>query len=92
METSLLLYLVPNLVLPLNQAGHGIEKKIKIKGIQEGWAWTERKWSKATEDTGMGNPANATIEKGERYFKDIVEKMAQLFIEIANADLNDLYK
>ncbi len=92
METSLLLYLAPNLVLPLDQAGHGEEKKIKIKGIQEGWAWTERKWSKATEDTGIGNPVKATKEKGERYFNAVVEKMAQLFIEIAKADLNNLYE
>jgi creatinine amidohydrolase len=92
METSLLLYLAPNLVLPLDQAGYGEEKKIKIKGIQEGWAWTERKWSKATEDTGIGNPVKATKEKGERYFNTVVEKMAQLFIEIAKADLNNLYE
>ncbi len=92
METSLLLYLAPNLVLPLDEAGSGSEKKIKIKGIQEGWAWTERKWSRVTEDTGIGNPANATKEKGEKYFNAVIEKMAQIFTEIANADLNDLYE
>ena len=63
METSLLLYLAPNLVLPLTEAGYGIEKKIKIGGIKEGWAWAERRWSSATEDTGIGNPLNATKEK-----------------------------
>ena len=92
METSLLLYLAPNLVLPLDQAGPGAEKKITIKGIQEGWAWTERKWSKATNDTGIGDPVNATKEKGERCFNAMIEKMAQLFIEIADADLNELYE
>lgn len=92
METSLLLYLAPNLVLPLDQTGEGKEKKIKIKGIREGWAWSERKWSQASEDTGMGNPKNATKEKGERYFNAVVEKMANLFVEIAKADLDDLYE
>jgi creatinine amidohydrolase len=92
METSLLLYLTPQLVLPLSKAGSGAAKKIKVKGIQEGWAWTERKWSKVTNDTGIGNPTKATREKGEKYFKDVVEKVAQLFIDIANADLNDLYE
>jgi creatinine amidohydrolase len=92
METSLMLYLAPNLVLPLDEAGAGVERKIKIKGIKEGWAWTERKWSKVTDDTGIGNPKNATIEKGEAYFDAIVEKMARLFFEIATADINDLYK
>ena len=92
METSLLLYLAPNLILPLTEAGYGIEKKIKIDGIKEGWAWAERRWSSATEDTGIGNPLNATKEKGERYFNAVTDKMSQLFIDIANADLNDLYE
>ncbi len=92
METSLLLYLTPELVLSLDQAGEGIEKKIKIKSLNESWAWTERKWSKATVDTGIGNPKNATKEKGEKYFNAVTDKLAQLFIEIAKADLNDLYE
>lgn len=92
METSLLLHLAPNLVLPLNEAGNGHAKKINIKGIQEGWAWTERKWSKVTEDTGIGNPTKATKEKGEKYFIDVVTKVAQLIIEISNADIENLYE
>lgn len=92
METSLLLYLKPELVLPLTEAGNGNAKKIKIQGMQEGWAWTERKWSKVTEDTGIGNPAKATKEKGKKYFNDVVDKVAQLIIEIANADVNNLYE
>lgn len=92
METSLLLHLAPNLVLPLSEAGTGYAKKIKIKGMQEGWAWTERKWSKVTSDTGIGNPTKATKEKGEKYFNDVVNKVAQLIIDIANADLENLYE
>ena len=92
METSLLLHLAPNLVLPLNEAGNGYAKKITIKGMQEGWAWTERKWSKVTADTGIGNPIKATKEKGEKYFNDVVDKVAQLIIDIANADVENLYE
>ena len=91
LETSLLMYLSPHLVLPLNEAGSGFAKKIKLKGMQEGWAWTERKWSKVTLDTGIGNPQKASKEKGERYFNDVVNKIAQLMIDIANTDVNELY-
>ncbi|MCF7823686.1 MAG: creatininase family protein [Candidatus Marinimicrobia bacterium] len=92
METSLLLHLRPDLVRPLNEAGAGRENKIKIKGIKEGWAWTERKWGLATNDTGIGDPRLATAKKGETFFKDITQKMADLFLEIAQANLNDLYE
>jgi len=92
METSLMLHIRPDLVRPLSEAGPGTEHKIKIKSIREGRAWTERKWSEVTEDTGIGDPRQATVEKGEAYFKEVTRSMADLFVEIANADLNDLYE
>ncbi|MGD1008344.1 MAG: creatininase family protein [Ignavibacteriaceae bacterium] len=92
METSLMLYLSPNLVLPLEEAGDGNAKKIKIEGINEGWAWTERKWSLVTKDTGVGNPKKASKEKGEKYFKAVSEKLARLYVDIAAADPGKLYE
>ena len=92
METSLLLHLRPDLVLPLAEAGPGKEKMIKIPSFQKGLAWTERKWPLVTDDTGIGDPRQATAEKGARYFVDITRLMADLFIEMAEADLNNLYE
>ena len=92
METSLMLYFRPDLVLPKEKWGKGKEKKHKIKAFSEGWVWAERKWSQISEDTGIGNPALATKEKGEKFFKALSEKMANLFIEICNADIENLYK
>jgi len=92
METSLMLYLKPEFVLPKKDWGEGKEKKNKIKAFSEGWVWAERKWSQITEDTGIGNPKKATKEKGERFYKDVCQKMAKLFIEICKADLENLYE
>jgi len=92
METSTMLYIASDQVLPLNEAGEGMERTINIKGINEGWAWTERRWSSVTKDTGIGNPKRANKEKGEKYFNAVIDKLSQLFIDIASADLNNLYK
>ncbi len=92
METSLLLHLTPQFVLPLTEAGEGKEKKNKIKEFSEGWLWTERRWTQVTQDTGIGNPKAATKDKGERYFKAITKKLAKLFGELATADTNNLYE
>jgi creatinine amidohydrolase len=92
METSLLLYLRPDLVLPNDKWGKGVEKKNKIKGFREGWAWTERKWSKITEDTGIGNPALATSEKGKKYFYDLTLKISGLLTDLCKSDVSDLYE
>ena len=92
METSLMLHLKPDLVLPKEKWGEGKDKKHKIKAFSEGWIWAERKWSQISEDTGVGNPIFATKEKGEQYFKAVTQKMSEVFCEICNADLNDLYE
>lgn len=92
METSLMLTLKPELIRPLNEAGDGKEKKSVITGIREGWAWAERQWSEVTEDTGIGNPKNATPEKGEEIFNVVSEKVASLIIEISKMNLDEKYK
>lgn len=91
METSIIMHLHPDLVLPLEEAGDGGEKKSVIKGIRERWAWAERKWSEVTADTGIGNPKKSTPEKGEKYMEDVTEKVAELMLEICNAKQGHLY-
>src|SRR5450759_2080481 len=39
METSLMQFLAPDMVLPLNEAGEGKGKKFKVKALNERWAW-----------------------------------------------------
>ncbi len=92
METSLLLYLTPHLVRPLAEAGEGTDKKYRIEALRQGWFWAERRWSKVTADTGIGNPKAATKEKGEKFFKAITGEVADVFIQLAQGDINDLYE
>ena len=92
METSLMLYLTPELVLPVAEAGKGSAKKFKIKALNEKWAWAERKWSQVTSDTGIGDPALANAEKGKKYFNAVVEKISDLMFDLSEADIDDMYE
>lgn len=92
METSLMLHLQPQLVLPLEEAGPGKEKMSRITGIKEGWAWAERKWSMVSEDTGIGNPYKSTAEKGEKFFSAVTEKIAELIIDVAEVEIDQRYE
>jgi creatinine amidohydrolase len=92
METSVMMHFTPDLVLPLSVAGPGRERKPKIRGFQERWAWAPRPWTKVTTDTGAGDPSEATSEKGRRYIAAVTEKIGVFFAELAAADLNDLYE
>ncbi len=92
METSLMLHLRPDLVLPPEKWGDGASRKHKIKSYSEGWAWAERKWSQISEDTGSGNPHKSSKEKGARFFKDLTLKISEFFIALCNTDLHDMYE
>jgi creatinine amidohydrolase len=63
-----------------------------ITDICNGWAWAERKWSQVTEDTGVGNPKDASAEKGEAYMDGVSERVGQLLIEISSMDVGNMYK
>ncbi|MEM9142229.1 MAG: creatininase family protein [Bacteroidota bacterium] len=92
METSLLLHLRPDLVLPREQWGSGASKQHKIKAFSEGWVWAERKWSQISKDTGVGNPMKASKEKGERFFTDVTQKMGKFLYELSQANIDALYE
>jgi creatinine amidohydrolase len=92
LETSLVQHLTPDLVLPLSDAGPGRARRFTVAGLRDGWAWAPRQWTKVTDDTGTGNPAAATREKGARYFDALTERLAGFYTELAAADVNDLYR
>jgi creatinine amidohydrolase len=92
LETSLMMHIAPNLVLPLSEAGDGKAKKFKVKGLREGWAWAPREWKAVTEDTGVGNPAKATAEKGRLFLDAVTERISGFLVDLAGADLGKMYE
>jgi creatinine amidohydrolase len=91
METSVMMHFVPELVLPLSEAGDGRERKPRIAAMREGWAWAPRRWTQVSADTGVGDPREATAEKGAKYFQAVTDKFGQFLIDLAGADVSDLY-
>jgi creatinine amidohydrolase len=45
-----------------------------------------------TDDTGIGNPAAATADKGRKYVEAVSEKIASFLVELAQADTEKLYE
>jgi creatinine amidohydrolase len=92
LETSVMQHVAPDLVLPLSEAGAGAARKFTISAFREGWAWAPRNWRQVTDDTGSGNPAAATPEKGKRYVEAVTEKVASFLVDLAKADTTKLYE
>lgn len=92
METSVMLHAAPDLVRPLDEAGDGAARVWTIEELRTSWAWAERQWTEVTDDTGVGNPTAATAEKGAAYVDVVSRNIARLLVNLAAADLNDLYE
>jgi creatinine amidohydrolase len=91
METSIMIHYFPELVLPLEMAGKGSARKIRLEGLNNKTAWSPRRWDKLTVDTGVGNPHKATAEKGKKFTEDLANHIADFFVELAKCDINELY-
>jgi creatinine amidohydrolase len=92
METSVMQHIAPERVRPLSDAGSGKARAFKIQAFREGWAWAPRQWTQVTDDTGVGNPAASTAEKGKRYVEAVTGKLADFLVDLAKADTKSLYE
>lgn len=90
METSVMMHLYPQLLLPLNEAGNGKTLKFTANGFRKGWAWTQRPWSLITKDTGSGDPVLANAEKGSKFFDNTTSNIAKFFTEICGKSVKSL--
>ncbi len=92
LETSVMMYIQPDLVLPLKEAGKGMGKGFKIKGLKDGWVSAQRQWTKVTEDTGVGNPEKSTAEKGNVFLEMTTQEISAFLVDLEKTDLEDLYE
>lgn len=88
-ETSLMLYLCPELV-ELQHAGRGERVPFQIEGLAQPGVWTPRPWSLSHPDMGSGDPSRATAEKGKRFFEAVTVALADLLVNLSQAEKGQL--
>ena len=88
----MVMQLKPDLVLPLELAGDGAERKFKVSGLRKGWVKSQRKWTSVTQDTGVGDPSASSQAKGERFFNDCCKEISGFFIELGKTPNDKLYE
>jgi creatinine amidohydrolase len=91
-ETSVMMHIAPELVLPLEEAGDGRERRPRIAALREGWAWSPRRWTQISADTGVGDPHAATADKGARFADAATRRIAGFLADLAAADVDQLYE
>ena len=81
-ETSVMMHYHPELVR-LEEAGEGKARSFAIEALREGKVWMPRHWTLVTDDTGIGNPALSTAEKGRRFADACADGFAKFLKECA---------
>ncbi|MEM9885616.1 MAG: creatininase family protein [Bacteroidota bacterium] len=83
METSVILYIRPDLILPLFEEGEGVSKQYSIESFRAGQESAQCQWSIGSEDASIGNQKKANTEKEKRYLDHLVKKIGAFFIKLS---------
>lgn len=77
----------------LDEAGDGTNRGFAPDALRTGKIWMPRHWNMVSKDTGIGNPALSTAEKGQKFAKAVAENYAQFIAEFAKIDtIEGLYE
>jgi creatinine amidohydrolase len=89
-ETSLGLAFFPDL-MRMELADAGAARPTRFEAINRGWVSMTRPWHLATTNTGLGNPADASVDKGRRLMDAVVDRLAAFLVELAAAPVDDQF-
>jgi len=95
METSFALAYFPDLVDRHDDgtltADSGQCESTRFEAVNNGWVSITRPWHLLTSNTGVGNPHEATAEKGRRLMELLVDRLAGFLVDLSNAKLDERF-
>ena len=89
-ETSLGLAYFPDLVHP-QLADAGAVTPTKLEAVNRGWISITRPWHLATTNTGVGDPALASAEKGRKLMDVLSDRLGSFLIELATTPMDEKF-
>src|SRR5205085_4788945 len=90
METSLGLAFFPDLLRP-ELADDGAAAPTRFDAINKGWVSITRPWHLVSKNTGLGNPAAASADKGRRLMDILTERLGSFLADLAKAEVNERF-
>jgi creatinine amidohydrolase len=89
-ETSLGLAFFPDL-MRCELADDGAARPSKFEAINRHWISITRPWHLVSANTGLGNPAAASADKGRRLMEVLVERLGSFLVELAATPLDETF-
>lgn len=87
LETAMMLNLRPDLVR-LETADAGGMAEPRFEAVRKGWVEITRPWHLLTTNSGAGDPAPATAEKGAATARIVVERLSVFLAELCASPLD----
>ena len=87
-ETSLGLALFPEF-LHVESADDGAARPTRFEAINKGWVNIVRPWHLVSKNTGLGNPAAATADKGRQLMEVLESRLSEFLIALALAKMDE---
>lgn len=89
-ETSVALELYPDLV-ELSKAKKALPRPFRFKALNEGWVQTSRRFVKLNNYCAVGDPSNASAEKGRKYLDLVCKRVSEFLIELNQTPIDELF-
>lgn len=89
-ETSLGLAFFPHLV-DISKADAGVAAPTAFEAINRGWIGITRPWHLVSKETGLGNPAAASAEKGRTLMDTLATRLGDFLIDLAKRPLDSTF-
>ena len=88
METSVALAFFPQFTADIKTAGPGTPRPSRFDAVNKGWVSLTRPWHLLTPDTGVGNPAQASPDKGRKLMSILEERIGQFLVDLAKSPID----
>jgi creatinine amidohydrolase len=88
METSIAMAIFPELIEP-NVAGDGRARPFRFEALQKGWVTTSRNFARLNDHCAIGDPAEASAEKGRQYLDLVCQRISSFLIELAQTPIDE---
>jgi creatinine amidohydrolase len=89
-ETSVALALYPELV-EINKAEKALPRPFRFKALNKGWVQTSRRFKHLNDHCAVGDPANASAEKGKVYLDLAYKRISEFLIELAQSPIDEIF-
>jgi len=90
METSVSLTIHPELVdLELAKDGHA--RPFRFEALRNGWAKTSRSFARVNDHCAVGDPRQATADKGRAYLELTCQRITDFLVELAQAEVDESF-